>query len=121
MTIRIDVAAPGVNVEKVYFQLLSVSRDGSELMNLDAATGASSHVTRALDSGPRGLVTDLRDRVTISWERMANRPEIAVVAAIGFVALVGLTLHVIRSDQGLEGAHFPFERELSRQRSQSAG
>src|SRR5439155_20677490 len=58
-------------------------------------------------SGPRGLATDLRDRVTISWERMANRPEIAVVAAIGFVALVGLALHPIMSDRPLSERALP--------------
>jgi hypothetical protein len=77
------------------------------LIALDAATGASSHVTRALDSGPGGLAADLRDRVTISWERMASRPEIAVIAAIGFVALVGLTLHVIKSDRPLSERGLP--------------
>lgn len=77
------------------------------LIALDAATGTSSHVTRALDSGPGGLAADLRDRVTISWERMASRPEIAVIAAIGFVALVGLTLRVIKSDRPLSERGLP--------------
>ena len=39
------------------------------LVALDAATGGSSHVTKALDDGPVGLAEDLGERVELSWER----------------------------------------------------
>jgi hypothetical protein len=42
------------------------------LIALDAATGGSSHVTRALGDGPGGLARDLADRVELSWERATS-------------------------------------------------
>ena len=39
------------------------------LVALDAVTGGSSHVTKALDDGPVGLAEDLGERVELSWER----------------------------------------------------
>jgi hypothetical protein len=56
---------------------------------LDAATGGSSHVTRALESGPRELASDLADRIGLSFARLAANPTVAVLVALG-VGLLGL-------------------------------
>ena len=77
------------------------------LLALDAATGASSHVTRALDSGPSGLASDLRDRVTLSWNRIENKPYVGIMFAIGLLALIALTVHVLRSDRPLADRALP--------------
>jgi hypothetical protein len=77
------------------------------LLALDAATGASSHVTRALDSGPGGLASDLRDRVTLSWHRIEDKPAVAIMFGIGVVALVALTVHTLRSDRPLADRALP--------------
>lgn len=60
------------------------------LVGLDAATGATSHVTRALEDGPSGLAGALRDRVALSWARATD----TWYAAAGIAALVfaGLAL-----------------------------
>ncbi|HEY7563042.1 MAG TPA: hypothetical protein VH650_12785 [Gaiellaceae bacterium] len=51
------------------------------LIALDAATGGSSHVTRALGDGPGGLARDLADRVELSWERATSSWWTGVVTA----------------------------------------
>ena len=68
------------------------------LMALDAAIGPVSHLTRALDSGPSGLGADLRDRVELSWDRVAQQGDIAAVVAVCLPVLVVLVIRVIRTD-----------------------
>lgn len=68
------------------------------LVALDAATGPSSHLTRALDSGPSGLASDLRDRLELSWERIAQQGDIALVVAVCLPVLVILVVRLLRSD-----------------------
>jgi hypothetical protein len=68
------------------------------LIALDAAIGPSTHVTRALDSGPSGLADDLRDRVALSWDRVSQQGDIAAVVAVCLPVLVILVVRLIRSD-----------------------
>src|SRR3954471_12491808 len=70
---------------------------GAVLVALDAAIGPSSHVTRALDSGPGGLLADLRDRVELSWDRIVHKTSVTVVVAVCLPVLVYLVVFVIRS------------------------
>jgi hypothetical protein len=51
------------------------------LIALDASTGGSSHVTRALSDGPGGLARDLADRVELSWERATSSWATGLVTA----------------------------------------
>jgi hypothetical protein len=71
------------------------------LVALDAAVGPSSHITRAIDSGPGGLAADLRDRVKLSWERVVHKPSVTVVVAICLPILVVLVVRLLRSDRPL--------------------
>jgi hypothetical protein len=66
------------------------------LVALDAATGSSSHVTRALEGGPRGLGGDLRDRVVLSWERATDTWYVALLIAALAIAVALLTIRTIR-------------------------
>jgi hypothetical protein len=68
------------------------------LVALDAATGGSSHVTRALAGGPRGLASDLADRVGLSFARLAASPIVAVIVALGVVLLALLVARTLRAD-----------------------
>jgi hypothetical protein len=68
------------------------------LVALDAAVGPSSHLTRALDSGPSGLAADLRDRVELSWERVSQQESIAAVVLVCLPVLVILVVRLLRSD-----------------------
>jgi hypothetical protein len=71
------------------------------IVALDAATGGSSHVTRALESGPRGLASDLADRIGLSFARLAANPTVAVLVALG-VGLLGLLVaRTLRRDSPL--------------------
>jgi hypothetical protein len=61
------------------------------LVGVDAATGATSHVTRALGGGPGALATDFADRVTLSWLRATDPPALAIAIAgclVGIAFLV---------------------------------
>jgi hypothetical protein len=69
---------------------------GAGFVALDAATGSSSHVTRALEGGPRGLAADLRDRVVLSWERATDSWYVALLIAAFALALVFLALQTIK-------------------------
>jgi hypothetical protein len=70
---------------------------GAALVALDAAFGPSSHVTRALDSGPGGLLGDLRDRIELSWDRIVHKASVTVVVAVCVPVLVFLVVRVLRS------------------------
>jgi GH15 family glucan-1,4-alpha-glucosidase len=65
-------------------------------------------------SSPLGLYAEEID--PRSGRHLGNFPQ-----AFTHLALINAVMHVIRADQGLEMGHLPFERELARQRSQSAG
>ena len=77
------------------------------LLVLDAVTGPESHVSRALDSGPSGIAADLRDRVELSWERIAQQAGIAAVVAVCLPVLVILVVRLLRSDAPLERRALP--------------
>jgi hypothetical protein len=77
------------------------------LAALDAATGPTSHLTRALDSGPAGLASALRDRIELSWERIAQQPAAAAVFGVGLAFLVLLVARVFGSDAPLERRALP--------------
>jgi hypothetical protein len=68
------------------------------LVALDAAVGPSSHITRAIDSGPGGLASDLGDRVRLSWERIVHKPSVTVVVLVCFPVLVLLVVRLLRAD-----------------------
>jgi hypothetical protein len=58
------------------------------LIALDAATGGSSHVTRAIGGGPEDLAGRLRDRLAISWDRatLSPGPAFGTFVSIGVLA-----------------------------------
>jgi hypothetical protein len=66
---------------------------------LDRLIGPSTHVTRAVDSGAGGLATELRERVALSWERIAHTPVVAAVIVLGIVALVLLVARILRAER----------------------
>jgi hypothetical protein len=71
------------------------------LLALDVATGVSSHVTRALEGGPGGLVGDLRDRVVLSWERTTDTLSATLAIALLTLALAALVARTLLR-RGLE-------------------
>jgi hypothetical protein len=77
------------------------------LLVLDAVTGPESHVSRALDSGPSGIAADLRDRVELSWDRIAQQAGIAAVVAVCLPVLVLLVVRLVRSDAAIERRALP--------------
>ncbi len=66
------------------------------LVALDAATGSSSHVTRALEDGPVGLAGDLGERVELSWARATKDWYIALAIALMLVVFASLVVRTLR-------------------------
>ena len=77
------------------------------LVALDAATGGSSHVTRALADGPGDLANDLAERLELSWERATSEWYVAVVVA-GLLALfAALVVRLLRRPEPLRARAVP--------------
>jgi hypothetical protein len=74
---------------------------------LEAALGASSHVTRALEGGPVGLAADLRDRVELSFARATARWQNAAIVVAGVAALTLLGVRLLRSPRPLRDRALP--------------
>jgi hypothetical protein len=67
------------------------------LLALDFATGGESHVTRAVEGGPRELTGDLADRVSLSFERATDRWFVGLLIALGILLLAALAIRTLRS------------------------
>jgi hypothetical protein len=61
-------------------------------VGLDAITGGSSHVTRAVGSGPDSLIGDLGHRLHVSWEGVTATTQASVAAGATLVVLLGLAV-----------------------------
>lgn len=61
---------------------------GAAVIAIDAATGASSHLTDAVGGGAGSFAADLRDRVVLSFERATERWYLTVLVAAGAALLV---------------------------------
>jgi hypothetical protein len=70
---------------------------GLALVGLDAATGGTSHVTRALEDGPGELAGDIGHRLRLSWLRLEESWSASLKAAVGFAAAVTLLARGPRS------------------------
>jgi hypothetical protein len=69
------------------------------LVGVDAATGATSHVTRALGGGPGGLAGDLGDRMVLSWERATDPPGLALAVGACIAGIAVLVAAVMRRNR----------------------
>ena len=67
------------------------------LVGIDAATGGSSHVTKAVGGGPGSVLGDLGHRLHLSGASIASTWNNALLFALGIVALVVLALQRPRS------------------------
>ena len=74
---------------------------------LEAATGATSHVTRALESGPDGLASELRDRVALSYARATEHWQNVAIVLGGILALGALAIRMLRSSIPLSERALP--------------
>jgi hypothetical protein len=74
---------------------------------LEAALGASSHVTRALEGGPGGLADDLRDRVELSFARATAHWQNAAIVVVCVGALTLLAARLLRSPRPLADRALP--------------
>lgn len=77
------------------------------LVALDAATGGSSHVTRALGGGPADLASRFGDRLLISWRHITFGPGPAVAFFLSLAVLVALVVRLLASDVPLSQLALP--------------
>jgi hypothetical protein len=73
----------------------------------DLVSGASSHVTRAVEDGPGELAGDLRDRVVLSYERITSDWYVALAVAVLLVALALLVARTLSRRGFAEEAALP--------------
>lgn len=69
---------------------------GLVLVEIDAAFGGSSHVTRSLSGGPFEVVGDLAHRVRLTLGGLVSSAHAALIAAVSLPALVWLALRTPR-------------------------
>jgi hypothetical protein len=77
------------------------------LVALDAATGGSSHVTRALGGGTADLASRFGDRLLISWRHITLGPGPAIAFFLSLTALVALVVRLLASDAPLSQRALP--------------
>jgi hypothetical protein len=68
------------------------------LIGIDAATGGSSHVTKAVGGGPDTLAAHFGERLQVSWERVTVAPGPALATALSLLALAILVIRLLRSE-----------------------
>jgi hypothetical protein len=67
------------------------------LVGIDAATGGSSHVTRAIGNGPDSLASHFGERLQVSWERVTGGAGPGIVTLVSVVLLACLVVRLLRS------------------------
>jgi hypothetical protein len=77
------------------------------LIALDAATGGSSHVTRAFGDGPGELASRFGDRLLISWGHITLGPEPAVAFFLSVAVLAALAVRLLASEAPLSQRALP--------------
>jgi hypothetical protein len=70
---------------------------------VDARLGPSTHVGRSVGGGAEGVVSDLADRIVLSWERATAGWGVALVVAVAILALVLLVTRLPRLELGRDG------------------
>jgi hypothetical protein len=77
------------------------------LLALDAATGGSSHVTRAIGRGPDSLASTFGERLRVSWERTTASPAPAIATVLSLAVLVVLVVRLVKLDAPLSQKALP--------------
>jgi hypothetical protein len=88
----------GLRGRALGFALAGAAALAGALVALDAATGGSSHVTRAIGGGPESLASHFGDRLVISWERATLGPGAALFVFVPLAVLAVLVVRVARSE-----------------------
>jgi hypothetical protein len=70
---------------------------------IDAATGASTHVTHAFEDGPVGLLGDLGDRAVLSYDNAVSNWGSGLGVAASLAGLALLALRAFRHGLAIEG------------------
>jgi hypothetical protein len=68
---------------------------------LEAATGATSHVTDVLEGGPSSVASSVGDRVALSYARATEQGENVVIVLAGIALLGVLAFRLLRSGRPL--------------------
>jgi hypothetical protein len=70
---------------------------------LDAGLGPETHVGRSAEGGAGGILSDLGDRIVLSWERATAGWGVALVVAVAIIALLVLVSRLPRLQVGRDG------------------
>jgi hypothetical protein len=83
---------------RLAFAVAGAGAAAGALIGIDAATGGSSHVTRAIGNGPDSLASHFGERLQVSWERVTSSAGPGLVTLVSLVALAYLVVRLLRSD-----------------------
>jgi hypothetical protein len=97
----------GLRGRALVFALAGAAALAGALIALDAATGGSSHVTRAIGGGPESLASHFGDRLVISWERATVGPGAALFVFVPLVVLAILAVRVAISEAPMSRRALP--------------
>jgi hypothetical protein len=104
MMLAVGYAVLAVGLAGAHRRILAVALPAAAALvlatvGIDAATGATSHVTHALGGGPGGLAADLADRVSLSWHRATDPPALSLAIAACLAGIAALVLTAVRRNQ----------------------
>ena len=77
------------------------------LIGVDAATGGSSHVTRAIGNGPDNLASHFGERLQVSWERVTGGAGPGIVTLVSLVLMGCLVVRLLRSEASWSDRSLP--------------
>jgi hypothetical protein len=87
----------GLRGRRLAIAVVGAALAAGALIGIDAATGGSSHVTRAIGNGPDSLATHVGERLQVSWERVTGGPGPGIVTLVSVGSIAYLVLRLLRS------------------------
>jgi hypothetical protein len=97
----------GLRGRRLALAVAGTAAAAGALIGIDAATGGSSHVTRAIGNGPGSLASHFGERLHVSWERVTGTAGPGLVTLVSVVALAYLVLRLLRSDASWSARALP--------------
>jgi hypothetical protein len=94
----LGVLLAGLRGRRLALAVVGAALATGALIGIDAATGGSSHVTRAIGGGPDSLASHFGERLHVSWERVTGAAGPGLVTLVSVVLLAYLVLRLLRSD-----------------------
>lgn len=87
MVLALRLRGQRLTVPVVAAVLMAAAALGAALVGLDALAGGSSHVTTAAGGGPLSVVTEIGERLQVSWNKVVHDTGLIIAAVWSLVGL----------------------------------